>query len=76
MHTQINKIVGSIYLSKGGSFLLSAIVCIISKLDSTFPNELCCDGKKKKGAFQLKENSYLCFDESREPVAGRQKREA
>jgi len=32
--------------------------------------------KKKERSFPAEKNSYLCFDESREPVAGRQRREA
>ena len=32
--------------------------------------------KKKERSFPAEKNSYLCFDESREPVAGRRKREA
>ncbi|KKL21901.1 hypothetical protein LCGC14_2440800, partial [marine sediment metagenome] len=41
-------------------------------------NELCCKRRIiiKEGAFLLNNNRYLCFDESREPVAGRQNREA
>jgi hypothetical protein len=32
--------------------------------------------KKKERNFPAEKNSYLCFNESRKPAAGRQKREA